>query len=518
MRLNLDFTTKTSLNVVTNLVRTLTMALVGIFLVPYYLDTLGISAYAIIPLATTLSAYIQIMSDSVAAATVRYSTLALAESDAEESNKIVNSSFFGLLRICLIALPLGILISLMSPVIFNIGGNSALDTQILFMLIIVSSLVITVSSPFNGVFYASNSLYMMYFARFLYTVSQIGVIVILFTFTTPSLIEIGIGYLFSSLLTFVTLFYFSKRIEPTLSISRRYYDREHFEKVGSLGYWSIIQKVGGLLYIDLSLVLVNLYLGTELQGGFAMIATIISMVNTTVYTLSDSVDPFIYRAYSEGRSSDLIYSLKVATKFITIFIAFPIAFVIVFSPEFFGAWVGEEYSHLSKPLTIGLLGDLSFCSIAAMMTLPKVYLRVERIAAITIVIGLINAVGTCLIFTAGYTDLESAMIILSVCNISLSIITAVYDAMLTSAPAYTFLIPMSLGYVVAGVSIFLLNPLKEYLSIPAQWIPLLITMVLLYLVYFFLVYCLLFSRNEKNQIIKLLPAKISKFMPMFSFR
>ena len=518
MRLNLDFTTKTSLNVVTNMVRTLAMALVGIFLVPYYLDTLGISAYAIIPLATTLSAYIQILSDSVAAATVRYSTLALAESDAEESNKIVNSSFFGLLRICLIVLPLGILLSLLSPVIFNIGENSAADTQILFTLIIVSSLVITVSSPFNGVFYASNSLYMMYFARFLYTVSQIGTIVLLFTFTTPSLVEIGIGYLFSSVLTFVILYYFSKHIEPSLSISRRYYDREHFKKVGSLGYWSIIQKVGGLLYIDLSLVLVNLYLGTELQGGFAMIATIISMVNTTVYTLSDSVDPFIYRAYSEGRPSDLVNTLRVATKFITVFIAFPIAYVIVFSPEFFGAWVGEEYSHLSKPLIIGLLGDLSFCSIAAMMTIPKVYLRVERIATITIVIGLINAVGTIFVFLAGYTDLESALIILSACNIFLSIVTALYDAKLTDAPLYTFLVPMSLGYVIAGVSIFLLNILRAQISIPAQWIPLLITMVLLYLVYFFLVYCILFSRREKSQIIKLLPAKISKFMPGFSLR
>ena len=249
-----------------------------------------------------------------------------------------------------------------------------------------------------------------------------------------------------------------------------------------------------------------------------MIATIISMVNTTVYTLSDSVDPFIYRAYSEGRPSDLVNTLRVATKFITVFIAFPIAYVIVFSPEFFGAWVGEEYSHLSKPLIIGLLGDLSFCSIAAMMTIPKVYLRVERIATITIVIGLINAVGTIFVFLAGYTDLESALIILSACNISLSIVTALYDAKLTDAPLYTFLVPMSLGYVIAGVSIFLLNILRAQISIPAQWIPLLITMVLLYLVYFFLVYCILFSRREKSQIIKLLPAKISKFMPGFSLR
>ena len=516
--MDFNFNTKTSLNVLTNVVRTLIMTLVGIFLVPYYISTLGIAAYALVPLATTLASYIQVLSDSVATATVRYSTLALEENDRDEANITLSSSFFGLGKLCLFLLPIGMVLAVISPIVFNIGEMASVEIQLLFALIILSSLIVTVSSPFNGVFYASNSLYLMYFAKLGYTISQVCAIIILFTLTTPSLIEIGIAYLISSLVMFAMVVLLSKKVDSNLAIRRNYYDREHFLKISNLGLWSIIQKVGGLLYIELSLVLVNLYLGPELQGGFAMIATIISMVNTAVYTVSDSVDPFIYRAYAEKNEGFLKEITRVSTKFITLVIVFPVTFIIVFSPEFFGAWVGSEFSYLSDALVLGLLGNLSFCSIASMMAIPRVYLKVERIAIVTVLIGIMNAVLFIAFFTFGFDSLEMALGILAACNIVLSLITAVYDAKLINARFYEFLIPMLEGYIVAAILYPILGLIHDSLSIPSQWIPLLLSLLVLFVIYFFIVYFLAFSRCEKEQIEQLVPAKISKYLPSFSIR
>ena len=105
--MNLNFTEKTSLNILTNLLRTAALALIGVFMVPYYVASLGIAAYAILPLATTMSTYVQIISDSIAYAAVRYNTLAFENDDTNASNTSINSSFFGMIRVCLILMPLG---------------------------------------------------------------------------------------------------------------------------------------------------------------------------------------------------------------------------------------------------------------------------------------------------------------------------------------------------------------------------------------------------------------------------
>ena len=58
------FTSKVSLNMVTNVVRTVLMAVIGLLMVPYYIGEFGLAAYAILPLATSLTSYFISIADS----------------------------------------------------------------------------------------------------------------------------------------------------------------------------------------------------------------------------------------------------------------------------------------------------------------------------------------------------------------------------------------------------------------------------------------------------------------------
>ena len=100
------FKGRTSINVLTNTLRTVLMALIGLLLVPYYLDNLGTAAYGIIPLATTMTSYVMILCDSLTYSSSRYSVLALHKGDDEQSNIAVNTAFFGVLRVCILLIPL----------------------------------------------------------------------------------------------------------------------------------------------------------------------------------------------------------------------------------------------------------------------------------------------------------------------------------------------------------------------------------------------------------------------------
>lgn len=510
--MSLDFREKTSLNIITNMLRTLAMVLIGIFMVPYYVESLGIASYAIIPLATTMSSYIQFVSDSIAFASIRYTTLAFNTGNKDEANKTISTSFVGLGKVCLLGVPFGLFIAALSPLIFNITGSTSFEVQALFAMIIISSLIVTLSTPFNGAFYASNNLYLMYFAKFAYTISQILVILLLFYFSTPSLTFIGIGYLISSILIFILLYWLAKRTEKEMTISRKLYDSSLFKKIGALGIWSIIGKLSSLLYIQLSMILVNLYLGSEAQGEFAMVVTILSMVHTAVFAITDTIEPIVYKCYSDRNNEQLISVLYTGTKLMSILVAFPMAFLIVFSNEFLGAWIGSTYNHLSTLLAIGLLGDFAYCTVTITSCIPRVYLKVQIPTLFAFIFGIINAVLTIQILSTPDANVESALMVWTIISIILSVFNAVYNAYLNKAPKYKYGLSIVIGYAIMGILYYPLVFLRDTLVLPPRWIPLLITMVIGFCIYFVVSYLMLFSKKEKQLVNNILPKHISKYM------
>jgi len=510
--MTLNFREKTSLNLITNMLRTMAMVIIGIFMVPYYVDTLGIASYAIIPLATTMATYIQFVSDCIAYASIRYTTLAFNEGNTVEANKTISTSFYGLGKICLASIPFGIILAIYSPIIFDITGSTSFEVQMLFGMIILSSLVVTMSTPFNGVFYASNNLYLMYFAKFAYTISQIAVIILLFSIGETSLTSIGIGYAISSILIFILLYILAKRTEKEMQISKKLCDKTLFQKIGSLGFWSILSKISGMLYIQLSMILVNLYLGSEAQGGFAMVSTIISMVHTAIFALTDTIEPIIFKCYSEHKNEELISILYTSTKLLSLILAFPILFIIVFSDEFLGAWVGSEYNYLSTLLTIGLIGDFTYCVISVTNTVQRLYLKIKIPTLVSFILGAFNAIATIAILCEPANKVESAMTIWATAIIAVTVFDAIYNAHLTKAPKYKYGVTTVMGYGIMIILYYPLTALKDILSLPPMWIPLLITMMVLFLAYFIIGYLVLFTKNEKKLVNSILPERISKYM------
>ena len=107
-----------------------------------------------------------------------------------------------------------------------------------------------------------------------------------------------------------------------------------------------------------------------------------------------AVDPFIYKAYSNQQSEELAQILYTATKIVTITMAFPVVFVMTFSEEFLTAWVGSDFLYLKDIMIIGLLGNYSYCAVTTLISVPRVYLKLKLITAVTFIVGIANAVLT----------------------------------------------------------------------------------------------------------------------------
>ena len=508
------FWEKTSINVLANVLRTVLTALVGILLVPFYIESLGMATYGLIPLATTMTSYIMIISDALVSACSRYTTVAIQKDDTAEMNRTFNTALFGIGKNLLLMIPLVLIFSWATPYVFNIDGTAATDVQWMFLLILMSAVIVTFSSAFNSIFNAYNKLYQLYLARTIYLLVHIGLIFVLFWGSTPSLVSVGFAYLVSSIILFVMVYRMSTGSCPELRIDHDGYDSAMFRQMGSLGAWTIVLKIGSLLFIQISLVITNICLGADAQSGFAIVTSLISMVNTACYSMVAAVTPLIFKEYSDDDRDGLIEISRTAVKCVSLLFAMPIAFVMIYASQILTAWVGADCAYLSGLVFIAFFAELSFCAVMVLEDIPVVFLKVHLVGISTVIFGIMNVIMALISVT--FTDLgtDGVMIAWTVAILSMNVFLAIFNARLTGTSWYRYLVPILEGYILMGICATIFRAISGMFVLRGAWIPILIFFLVSFAIYF-LIMMFFVNREERALICRMMPDFVTRHLPKF---
>ncbi|MBQ7702670.1 MAG: hypothetical protein IJT54_09775, partial [Candidatus Methanomethylophilaceae archaeon] len=381
------FFSKVSLNMVTNITRVAVMALVGFLMVPYYIDQFGLATYAILPLATSITTYVLLASDSLAESFTRFLILAIHKDDRDEITRTYSTAVIGMVRLFLILLPISIIISLLSPYLFNIGDDSHFEVQMMFFLILVASLLVSSSSCLDSVYMAHNYLYRLYSIRIVHCLAQVAFIILFFIWFGPSLTLLGLSYLLAAVLLILWLIIGVKRIDPEINVNHRVFDKRLLKEMYDLGIWGVVIRLGYILFIQTSQIVVNICLGSEIQGEFSIAVNVISMISTTCTALVAVGVPLLYVHYNNKDRNMLIKTLGLFTKFVGLILAFPIAYLFIFAPQVLTAWLGTTYNDLVTMLMIMMPICVVKCSMDILPSVAIMYKNVKNIAIGTIGFG-----------------------------------------------------------------------------------------------------------------------------------
>ena len=126
------FSNQVPKNLIANVSYFILNVISGLFLVPYFINSLGVASYALIPLVTSLTTYVIIVVQSLNTSVSRYITINIHKKEFKEANLTFNTALFGTLGIILLIFPLVVLISYYSPFIFDIPTNQTNAVRILF--------------------------------------------------------------------------------------------------------------------------------------------------------------------------------------------------------------------------------------------------------------------------------------------------------------------------------------------------------------------------------------------------
>lgn len=377
-------------NLIANALYFILNIVIGLFLVPFFIDTLGVASYGIIPLATSMTSYVNLVTQSLNASVSRYLTIDLQKQDYEKANITFNTSLFSTLGIILLMIPLVLLVSYYSPSFFDIPVNQKQDAFILFLGVMGALLVRTLGSNFGVSLFAFNRLDLQNIINSVNIIIQSILIMMLFSLYSPKLSYIGYSYFIAAIVTFFLTLVFSKRINPHFKVNIHDFRISQVKDLGITGGWITIDQIGTLMLFQIDIIVINKLFGTVAGGEYSIILMWSTLIRSAAAMLAGVLTPVVLTCYAKKKFEELTSISKSAVKIMGLSMALPIGLICGFSPLILSLWVGPEFSRLS-PLMWLLLSHLSInMSVLPLFPINVSYNKVRIPATVTIFSGVVN--------------------------------------------------------------------------------------------------------------------------------
>ena len=440
-------------NLFANIAFFLVSILIGILLVPYFIDTLGIAAYGLIPLVSAVTGYVAIVVQSLNTTVSRYLTIDLQRHDYPAANRTFNTAFFGLCVVIAFMIPVVLIISYFVPVIFSVPAGQETGAIILFICVSAAFFIRSLNGTFTVQLFAFNRLDLINIVNLVNLLVQVGLIVLFFWLKGPNLTYVGVAYLIGAIVASVIAIILAKNICPQLHLSLSSFDHSRVKDLGNMGVWVFINEIGVLLFLQMDLILVNILFGSSSAGEYAIVLQLSVQLRTIAGVLVGLLSPMILTFFARHLIETMVRVTKSAVKLMGLTLALPIGLVCGFSPQLLTLWVGAEYAFLAPLLVLMTVHLIVNLAILPLISIRFAYNQVKIPALVTLFMGVFNFVLAIILslYTGwGYYGVAAAGIIaLTLTNVFFN---PWYTSRILKVPVDTFLRPLIPGiFALAGI-------------------------------------------------------------------
>ncbi|WP_165394882.1 oligosaccharide flippase family protein [Methanofollis fontis] len=488
----------------------LTNLVVGFWLTPFYVQSLGVAAYGLIPLATSITNYFGIITESIHTTVSRYLTVDLRTNNFKKANITFNTAIFGALGLILIITPIAAILSFNVESIFSIPEGIADDAMVMFLGIISAFLLNAWASNFGVPLFSHNRLDLKNLIVVVRYLSQVIIVVALFFILSPSIRYIGVSFFIAAIIAFVITLLLWKWIAPQLKVKPRDFNIQRLKDLSGLGGWYLVTVAGSLLFTQIDLIVINLSLDPVAGGEYAIALTWSLLLRSMASMFDGVVGPVIMIDYAREKFDSILRISKTAVKCMGYIIALPVGLISGFAPQLLTLWVGPEFAGLA-PLMWILIGHLVInLAVRPLFPIEVAFNKVRTPGLITLGMGICNLLLA--VFLVNFTALGmygvaiAGAIMLTMKN---SIFTPWYAARIMGVSSTTFVRPLVSGLVAVIIIASSLYILHFWISI-TSWIQLGACSAIVGLAYTGMIWRFGLSLQERKVILSLVPSPIQQ--------
>jgi O-antigen/teichoic acid export membrane protein len=491
-------------NMATNVASFLVNLVVGLFIVPYYIRHLGVAAYGLIPLATSLTAYLSLITLALNGAVSRYLVIDIHKNDMASANRVFNTAFFSITALAAILVPVAALLSWYAPHIFSIPADVESGARWLFFFSMLSFLIGIISGNFSVSAFALNRLDIQNLINIASVAARTLPVILFFALFGAGLQWVGWAFMLGAFAALALSVLSWRKLTPFLVLRIKDFDRNKLGEITNMGWWLTINQVGALLFLNTDIIIVNLLFGAEITGKYGAIMQWPMLLRTMAGVFAGVFSPMVLILFARGDRKQMLLLSEKSLKFLSLGMALPIGLICGFGGPVLTLWLGPGFSTYSMLLAI-MCAHLSVnLAVLPLFSIQTAANKVRVPGWITLGSGVLMLVLALVLgkFTplGVYGVALAGAIMLTLKNV---VFTPIYAAAILGMEKTAFLKPLA-GGVAGTIGVWSACAIINRIITPDSWAALIILSVLISVFYCAAVYLKATSREEKELVASVL--------------
>jgi membrane protein EpsK len=481
--------------------------LISLWFTPYLIRRLGVAVYGLLPLAFTMSNYLNVITLSLNNAAGRFLAIDLKKKDNLSANRTFNTNFFGNLGVIVLCLPIVAAMLFLAPRLFNIPAGQETAATYLFLTVFAAYLLGFFRSSFSVSSWALNRFDLRNIFGALFFITRAGFVVLLFSAFRPSLFFLGSGIFLATCVWLAGDFLLWKKLTPQLRIQAALFDRTRLGQFFSMGGWLLINQLGLVLFLKMDLVIANMFLGAKAAGEYGSVLVFSSLIQQVAFNMSVTLTPSFVSKFAGGDHESLERISQLALKFMGLVLVLPVGLICGLARPILLTWLGKDFLHL-QPLLVMLTFHLALnLAVRPLFGLNIAFNKVRLPGLFTLAAGIGNLVLAVVLVRAGWGVVGIALssaISLTAKNLLFTPLYAAHIQKLPLGTYYARLLPLAaLNGVFAGI-VFWIDRLAGIRTLPM----LAVVAACISMAYLLLTYRFFLKKDEKALLWKLLPSRL----------
>ncbi len=478
-----------------------TSSLLNFWFTPFLIGSLGVEAYGLLPLALQISNYIAPITQSIGLGTGRFVTFALTKGDRKTASEffttaLVISTFVTLL----LTLPFIVaVLNLDSLLKIPLGLENA--AKVLFGLVLGSFLFSLMSTPFEVCAFSQNRFDIKNVISALETFWKVIVVVLVFRVYGKNLGYVGIGTACAALSTTTLNILCWRKLTPYLKVSSQNFKFSLVRQLSAIGGWTALNQIGGILFLSMDLVVLNLVLGSKAAGIYGALQTWSMVIRTMAGYMSNTFGAMFVKLFADQDIEALSDYTSKTTRIMSIFVGFAVSCLCGFSVPLLGKWLGPEWVKYSGLMVLMLYPLIINVGVMPLFSLQTASNKVKVPGLMTVATGLLYiglAVYLCRLPGVGIYGVAIAGAIILTLKNALFTPFYVFTQVLHRSSKSFWLIVLKPSVVSTVLMLGALAITRNW--VPKSWFPLLGAAAVYAIIFFISSYFLLFEKGEQLKV------------------
>ena len=478
--------------------------LISLWFTPYLIRRLGVEVYGLLPLAFSVTAYLNVLTISLSNAAGRFLAIDLKKKDALSANRTFNTIFCGNAGLILLCLPIIAAVLVFLPQLFNIPLGQESPAKYLFLSIFAIYLLNFFRSSFAVSSWALNRFDLRNIFVGLNYLTRAVFVVLLFMIFRPSLFCLGTGFLLAAGVWLAGDIFLWRKLTPQLRIKPDLFDKSRLNQLFTMGGWLLINQLGIVLFLKVDLLIANSLMGAKIAGEYGSVLLFSSLLQQLAYNMSTTVTPSFVSKHATGDRESLQRISLLAVKCMGLALALPVGLICGFAKPILRIWLGKGFQHL-QPLLIVLTVHLAVnMAVRPLFGLNIALNKVRVPGMVTLAVGIFNLLLAVVLVRAGWGVLGIAFSGALSMTLRNLVFTSLYAAHIQKLPLFTYFRKLLELALVNGALIGLVYGVDHLVAIKT-FLTLALLAAAIGLAYSLLTYLFILKNEEKSLLWKLLP-------------